>query len=516
MLRVLSHYLPVRKALLILSETLILWSVLALAGSAHLWDPSRELLSALSRARVSMSAETAQFHCYISAFLVAVLVQFAISFNELYDFRVSLSRYDRARRFVSSMGSALFVSVGAVVLAHVWKLEPALDFPGLSITHKVRMLVFAVVMSFSLLFSWRTLFHALLHKAQFFERVLILGSSKAAHILAKEMREHAASGYEIAGILAEANSPDEKSSIKAFDAESTGTADLVLKDLYISEGGLSSTSNGPVTSSLSDLVSKLEVNEIIVALADRRGKLPTNDLLLCRLAGIPVRAYDGVFENVAGKISVEALRPSYLIFNEGFARHPWADLLKSMMDRTLALIMFLILWPVMIATAIAVRMTSPGPALFSQERVGRDGKLFTLFKFRSMYIDAESRSGPVWATTDDPRITPAGKFMRKTRLDELPQLFNVLGGSMSLIGPRPEREVFVEQLAEEIPYFRQRQIVKPGLTGWAQINYPYGNTVEDALQKLQYDLFYIKYQSFLFDLSILFNTIKTILLRRGT
>ena len=170
----------------------------------------------------------------------------------------------------------------------------------------------------------------------------------------------------------------------------------------------------------------------------------------------------------------------------------------------------------MIATAIAVKLTSPGPAIFSQERVGRDGRKFTLFKFRSMYVDAESRTGPVWATEDDPRITPTGKFIRKTRLDELPQLLNVLGGSMSLIGPRPEREVFVEELAETIPYFRQRHLVKPGLTGWAQINYPYGNTVEDALQKLQYDLFYIKYQSFVFDLSILFNTVKTILLRKGT
>ncbi|MCL4157794.1 UNVERIFIED_CONTAM: hypothetical protein GTU68_026167 [Idotea baltica] len=178
--------------------------------------------------------------------------------------------------------------------------------------------------------------------------------------------------------------------------------------------------------------------------------------------------------------------------------------------------MLLVLWPFMIATAIAVKLTSPGPALFSQERVGRDGVPFTLFKFRSMYVDAESRTGPVWAQEDDPRVTPAGRFIRKTRLDELPQLFNVLGGSMSLVGPRPEREVFVEELSQTIPYFRQRQIVKPGLTGWAQINYPYGNTVEDALQKLQYDLFYIKYQSLLFDLSILFNTTKTILLRKGT
>ncbi len=516
MLRVLSHYLPVRKALLVLSETLILWLVLALAGSVHLWNPTQELHRALARAQVSMSVDTAQLHVYVSAFLLAIIIQLAISFNELYDFRVSLSRYDRARRFVGSLGSALLVSLFAVVLAHVWKMQPAFDFPGLSLLQKVRMLVFAGLIGFSLLYCWRSIFHALLHRSNFYERVLILGSSKAAHTLASEMRVHAAAGFQVAGILAEAASRAPNSPTPAFDPELTKTSDLILPGLAVGEDGLESDATPPPYANLQALVEALDVNEIVVALVDRRGRVPTNDLLSCRLAGIPVQDYDRVFENVTGKISVESVRPSYLIFNEGFARHPWADLLKSIFDRTTALGMLLVLWPVMIVTAIAVKLTSPGPAIFSQERVGRDGKNFTLVKFRSMYVDAESRTGPVWATEDDPRITPTGKFIRKTRLDELPQLFNVLAGSMSLIGPRPEREVFVEELAETIPYFRQRHLVKPGLTGWAQINYPYGNTVEDALQKLQYDLFYIKYQSFVFDLSILFNTIKTILLRKGT
>ncbi len=516
MLRVLSHYLPVRKALLVLSETLILWVVLALAGTAHLWDPGQEIWRALARERQAMNPETARWHVYVTALVLSALVQFAISFNELYDFRVSLSRYDRARRFVGSMGSALFVTLLAVVMADVWQLDPMLDFPGLSLVQKVRMLVFALIICFSLLFVWRTLFHHLLHKAQFYERVLILGSSKAAHVLAREMRTHAASGYEIAGILPEASIPTDVLPSLSFDATELGTRDLVLDGLSVGERGVLNRDEGGGATRLTSLVKRLEVNEIVVALADRRGKLPTEDLLHCRLAGIPVRDYDQVFEHVAGKISVEALRPSYLIFNEGFSRHPWAALIKRLFDTTIALAMLLVLWPAMIATMIAVRLNSPGPALFSQERVGRDGTLFTLFKFRSMYIDAESRTGPVWATENDPRITSVGRFIRKTRLDELPQLFNVLGGSMSLVGPRPERQVFVDELALEIPYFKQRHIVKPGLTGWAQINYPYGNTVEDALQKLQYDLFYIKYQSFVFDLSILFNTTKTILLRKGT
>jgi lipopolysaccharide/colanic/teichoic acid biosynthesis glycosyltransferase len=161
-------------------------------------------------------------------------------------------------------------------------------------------------------------------------------------------------------------------------------------------------------------------------------------------------------------------------------------------------------------------MDSEGPILFSQERVGQDGRPFTLHKFRSMRADAEKLTGPVWATEDDPRITRTGRFIRRTRLDELPQLFNVLSGDMSLVGPRPERPNFVADLAAQIPYYGQRHIVKPGITGWAQINYPYGNTVEDALKKLQYDLFYIKNQSVVFDLSILFNTVKIVILRKGT
>ena len=191
-------------------------------------------------------------------------------------------------------------------------------------------------------------------------------------------------------------------------------------------------------------------------------------------------------------------------------------MMKRVVDVVVSVVMLLLLWPVMLATAIAVRATSPGPVLFTQERIGQDGRPFVLMKFRSMRADAEKLSGPVWASEDDPRITPWGRFMRKTRLDELPQLFNVLAGSMSLVGPRPERQHFVDQLAARIPYFQLRHIVKPGVTGWAQINYPYGNTEQDALHKLQYDLFYIKNYSVLFDLSILISTIKTVVLRRGT
>jgi len=255
---------------------------------------------------------------------------------------------------------------------------------------------------------------------------------------------------------------------------------------------------------------------IVIAFEERRGSLPTEELLRCRLEGIWVEEAESFFERLTGKIPAEAMRPSYLIFNPGFGMHPLAAAAKRLLDFTLALVGLLVTWPIMLAVALAVRLDTPGPILFRQERTGWRGRPFTLNKFRSMRADAEKLSGPVWASEDDPRVTRVGKFLRKARLDELPQLFNVLAGTMSLVGPRPERPHFVAELAAKLPYYHQRHSVKPGLTGWAQINYPYGNTVEDALQKLQYDLFYIKYQSLLFDLSIVFHTVKTVLLRKGT
>ncbi|MCA8979042.1 MAG: TIGR03013 family PEP-CTERM/XrtA system glycosyltransferase [Planctomycetes bacterium] len=514
MLRVLRHTLPLRKALLILSETLILWVTVALGGTAHLFTPSDQLFRALAEEGYSLSSE-AGLVCWISAFFVAVLCQLAITFNELYDFRVSVSKYDRAQRFVGSMGSALGLSLVAVVLAHAWGLQPILDFPGLSLARTVQMLVFMLLVGFAVLYSWRSLFHLMLQRADLNQRVLILGSGKAAHVLAKEMRQHAASGYEIAGLIPERVSSEPG---LAFDPSETQTGDLVWSKYSVGEDGVTEEhESGEVEAiSLLELCRAKRIDGLVVALADRRKKLPTNALLDCRLAGLRVEDYEGIFERVTGKIAVEALRPSYLIFNEGFSRNRIGEISKRTVDFVLALVGIVVTFVPMILTAIAVRRDSPGPVLFTQERVGADGRPFTLFKFRSMRADAEKHTGPVWAQEDDPRITKVGKFIRKTRLDELPQLFNVLTGDMSLVGPRPERPHFVDELAERIPYFRQRHIVKPGVTGWAQINYPYGNTIEDALQKLQYDLFYIKYQSVLFDLSIVFNTVKTVLLRKGT
>lgn len=559
MLRVLRHYLPIRKALLILSETLLLTLVIGLWMTAHLWDPSEHVRELLNGGLPTMSVDDAILRSLSSAFFLAVIAQIAIAFNELYDVRISGSRYDRAGKFVESAGSALALTLLAIVLAAVWGFKQVLDFPPLTLSQRVQTLVFAMLSSFTVLYYWRSLFHWLLRRVEFGERVLIVGGGKTARELGREILERPDAGFVLVGILPDTDSKgrsrdaaqrvrhawseaaeraarSDRRGTEGTSALSPGavplavaTADklapapnetelrlqlLLLEPLAAPDDELTSARGKPQT--MLELVDDKDVDLVVVALEDRRNSLPVDDLLECRLAGIAVREQEAVYEQITGKIAVEALRPSYLIFNEGFSRHPWAELSKRVVDFTLAIVMLLLTWPLMIATAIFVRFDSSGPILFTQERVGRDGKLFTLLKFRSMRADAETKSGPVWATRDDPRITRSGKFIRKTRLDELPQLFNVLAGHMSLVGPRPERQHFVDDLTKRIPYFRQRHIVKPGLTGWAQINYRYGSTFEDAVQKLQFDLFYIKNQSLLFDLSILFNTVKIVILRKGT
>jgi len=267
-------------------------------------------------------------------------------------------------------------------------------------------------------------------------------------------------------------------------------------------------------SEIAALCRKEQVDRIIVALDERRGKFPVEQLLLCRLKGI--RVDDGMTftEELAGKLSVENLRPSSLIFSDGFKRSSILKRIKRGFDVVLSTVGIVVTMPVILMISAAIKLDSPGPVLYKQERVGKDGKLFGLLKFRSMHQDAEE-NGPVWADVGDDRATRVGKVIRKMRLDEIPQMINVLKGEMSFVGPRPERPYFVEQLRKELPYYYQRHTLKPGITGWAQIKYPYGASKEDALEKLKYDFYYIKHISLIFDLTIIMETIKTVLLGRG-
>jgi lipopolysaccharide/colanic/teichoic acid biosynthesis glycosyltransferase len=563
MLNVLRHYLPARKALLLFSETALLTAVVAAGMSAHLVQPQIEVIARITQ--LNLSPDQALLRCLASSVLIVAVCQLALGFNELYDFRISTSRFDRGARFVASTGSAILLALSALFFTRALGLSRVLDFPGMTGSQLVQTLVFTLLFGFGLLFLWRHVFHWALHRWNFNERVLIVGTGAAARSLAREMMERSESGYTAVGLLP-VPEPDPSLERRVAARESLpgrvqiaaraaahseelerATAGLVLPSIHFAElqrtparapraasgagggnghdhppGATNGNGHGhgagpaPQGESLFGLVERLGVDRVVVALEDRRGQLPTTELLRCRLAGVRVQEREELYEHITGKIAVEAMRPSYLIFNRGFSRSLTGQLAKRGGDVALSLFGLALAWPVMLLTALAVRLSSRGPVLYTQERVGCDGAPFTLYKFRSMRTDAESGTGPVWATKDDPRITPVGRFLRRTRLDELPQLFNVLLGDMSLVGPRPERPVFVAELERQIPYYALRHVVKPGVTGWAQINYPYGSTVEDALQKLQYDLFYIKNQSLPFDLSIVFTTIKTVVLRKGT
>jgi sugar transferase (PEP-CTERM system associated) len=335
---------------------------------------------------------------------------------------------------------------------------------------------------------WRILFSTIVMKAMGSERVLFLGTSSVSQEIVQYLMEHPETGLTALGYLDNLDP----------GAEIAG---------------------GKVLGRISDLetaVDQFRPDRIVVGMAERRERLPVNQLLELRLSGIHIEDALTTYESTFGRISTRELRPSQLIFSTELGPNPSRVLLQSVYSMTIAVVAAVIVLPIMALVAIAVKLSSPGPALYSQRRMGKNDVPFMLYKFRSMYADAEAHSGAVWAKKDDPRITPVGRWLRNLRLDELPQLFNVLKGDMSIVGPRPERPEFVAELERRIPYYRQRHCVKPGITGWAQINHKYGDTIEDTIIKLEYDLYYIKNLAPALDAFIIFHTAKVMLLSRGS
>jgi sugar transferase (PEP-CTERM system associated) len=257
------------------------------------------------------------------------------------------------------------------------------------------------------------------------------------------------------------------------------------------------------------------VDRVIVALSEKRGRLPVRVLMQLRLLGIEIEEATSFFERISGKIAVETMLPSWLIFSEGFKATRLRIILKRAADLTLSVILFALAAPLMLLTAILIKLDSRGPVFYLQDRLGRDGQPFNVLKFRSMKHGAEAESGPTWARRHDPRVTRVGTIIRALRIDELPQLINVLRGEMSFVGPRPEREHFVRQLEESVPYYGLRVVARPGITGWAQVQYRYAASEEDSLEKLKYDLYYIKNNNLLLDLWIVLKTIKVVLFGQG-
>ncbi len=412
------------------------------------------------------------------AILSAVVLQLCLYYLDLYE------EFATPRHLDSILRVAQAFLAGTLILALVY-----LGIPALRVGRGV--LLIHLPIAFVAVVLWRRLCLLVWGHEAFSENLIILGTGASAQQIAREILNRRPMGFRVVGFLGE-------SSLE------------VGRPL----------SNPSVVGTLSDLLPVVEeqrISLILVALDDLRGRLPVAELLHCRLAGIKVEEFTTFFERLTGKILVTNLRPSWFIFSEGFHKPRFFAKTKRILELAVALVALVLVSPLLGLLALLVKLDSPGPVFYRQERVGEKGRGFMLIKLRTMRVDAEAETGPVWARADaDPRMTRVGRLLRGLRLDELPQLLNVVRGEMSFVGPRPERPHFVEKLRTVIPYYDERHSVKPGITGWAQIRFGYGSNIEDAEEKLQFDLYYIKHMSWLFDMGILFHTMKVMALGRGS
>jgi len=409
--------------------------------------------------------------------LATAVFQLSLYYADLYEEYTTPARMEMLLRLVR----AFFM--GTVVVALVFYAFPIARF-GRGIV------LFFIPLALAEIFAWRAAcLHLWGHEA-LRETVLILGTGPSAQALAREVLERAPLDFRITGFLGE----------------------------HASEVGrkLVNPSVIGVLEELPSLAAREKVNLVVVALEDFRGRLPVANLLRLRLTGVRIEEAATFFERLTGKILLRDLRPSWFVFSEGFNHPRWFVKTKHLAERLLASLALIVLSPLLLLLAATLMLDSQGPVLYGQDRVGLRGRLFKLYKLRTMREDAEASTGPVWSRRDgDPRVTRLGWLFRKLRLDEVPQLWNVVRGEMSFVGPRPERPHFVEKLRSVIPYYDERHTVKPGITGWAQVKFGYGSNLEDAEEKLQYDLYYVKHMSAVFDLQIVLHTFKVMLLGRG-
>jgi sugar transferase (PEP-CTERM system associated) len=437
---------------------------------------SAVMLAASMRLPVSTLVWRHAFPDILGVLLIALTCQLCMYYAELYNLKTVLSPHGLFMKFSQSIAAA---AIALTIIFHF--------VPQLLIDHSI--LHISLVMIFFSLILWRIFYQKLQKINNFKSRVLILGSSKEARKIAEDLLCYQPLMYELKGFI---DDLDNKSGTSMVQPK-------ILGDYK----------------QIQEIVERESIDKVVVALSDCRGKLPMETLLACKLHGVEVEEGATFYEQVCSKIMLENLRPSWLVFSPGFSVSPHLCFLKRLVDILVSVLGLIGAAPLMLVVALLIKIDSRGPVFYRQQRVGQNGKLFTLTKFRSMRNDAEASTGPIFADKDDCRITRVGRVIRTTRVDELPQLLNILRGEMSFVGPRPERPFFVEQFAKEIPYYSQRLSVKPGITGWAQVCYPYGATLEDAVEKLRLDLYYIKNMSLFLDLFIIMKTFKTIVLGKG-
>jgi sugar transferase (PEP-CTERM system associated) len=463
MLRFFKKYYPIRNVFFVIGEGLFIFvsvflaSWIILGPDAFIYDP----------------------YILLKILLITLVCQSCLYYNDLYDLTISNSYNEISLRLLQALG------IAAILLAFIYLIVPqAVIGTG----------IFVISLGFVILLivSWRFCYTLVLNRGMFNQKIILLGSADLVRDIKQEISSRKDCGYTITAEIPESS--------REKDQNKSDNPTVFCGQKY--EG-------------LSEQARLRGIEKIVVAIKEKRNNFPAHELLKCRVAGIEVIEGNSFYEMLTGKLVVNAINPAWLIFSEGFRKSLTRRFLKRSVDLILSVIGLIIFSPLMGLIAILIKLDSRGPVIFSQERVGQNRKPYQIHKFRSMISDAEKESGPVWAEDDDYRITRVGKIIRKWRFDEIPQLWNVLKGNMSFVGPRPEREHFVIELEELIPYYRERHTVKPGITGWAQVSYGYGASIEDAIEKLNYDLFYIKNLSFFMDLMIVLRTIKIVIFRKG-
>lgn len=459
MILIFRNYYTIRNVFLITLECLLLYLSI--------------FLSALIIFGMDWVGEYPSLH--MKAACIVIVCILCLYFNNVYSLKETRGYMDLTVKLFQSFGAAL-IFLGFFYLC----FSEAIISRGFFYIYIPVVVVVLTV--------WRFIYAFILKSGVLNQSIFILGGSDFALDIYREIELEVDCGYCVKGIVAEGG------------IQGPGA----VKDLHIDS-----------YENLAETAAARGVKRIVVAMKEKRGNFPVDELIMCRVNGIDVIEGHTFYEMLTGKFLVSSINPAWLIFSNGFRKSRVRTVLKRVEDIVASLILLALFSPVILATAILVKLGSKGPVLYCQERLGLHRRPYGLYKFRSMVENAEASSGPVWASRDDSRVTRVGWFIRKWRIDELPQLFNVLKGDMSLVGPRPEREHFVNQLEAELPYYGERFTVRPGVTGWAQVRYGYGDSVEAAMEKLNYDLFYIKNMSIFIDIVIIFRTVRTVLFGVG-
>ena len=458
MIRFFNVYYPTRTVLLLLSEALIVSSCFIAATLGSLgWDDGQLVLN-YEYGLVKILAIT------------ALSIAFSYYFD-LYEPQIVSGRQAVYFRILLVLSFDCFVMTGVIFF-----------FPGFAIQGG-RPYAIGIAILTPALMGWRNVYEWLVGRKYFRERVYILGAGNLAKSIVDTISKRPDLGMEV------------------VEWREIAAEQPMRKQIWVQE--LARIGEA-----------KYAVTRIVVAMEMQRGELPVEELLSLRFRGVVVEEVGSLRERLSGKIQLDGLRPTNFLYSDGFRLRPSQQITRQIVSTLAAATGLLLFLPVFPFIVLMVRLTSKGPIFFKQTRVGMGGKNFSVYKFRSMFTDAEA-AGARWATKNDPRVTKFGMFMRKTRIDEIPQLWNVLRGDMGFVGPRPERPEFVPMLAEALPFFHLRHLIRPGLTGWAQVRYGYGATLAEAREKLEYDLYYVKHMSLGLDLLIMFETIKTIVRRRG-